>query len=290
MNLSVPYRYLKALACLCRKDKCRPALSGILIEIAEPNVFLVATDGMRLGVISMPIGSVALKLNKKDERRTFIVPLSVVDRLHQLDGYSPIAMIVIKKMDVSISIGDRSGDDGCASFGKLIDGGFPYWRQVFAPFEVEPLGSAIVDPILVRGFGKVGTILKIGEQARGMIFSKLKRHEHWEHTDTNQGQTPVVIRFTHEPNFVGLLMPMKSEGMNVGAIAALPYWVKSGQADRATEGYTERWGDRDWIVPPGARILHLKRQEWIPAGGIGELSGRGILYRIPADVESEVTK
>ncbi|HWL51331.1 MAG TPA: hypothetical protein VNQ90_02790 [Chthoniobacteraceae bacterium] len=277
MKLSVPYRYLNALARFCRDGRSRPVLSGILVEATDTDVFLVSTDGIRLGVISMPVEEALC--DDTDETGSFIIPKLLVEQLRSLDGDAATAKLKIKGDKVSITMTLPYDHFGCTSFGKLINGNFPAWRGVFTPFSTEPIGTTVVDPVYMRSFGKVGAILQAKGQCRGMVVSRLKPDAYWD-----KGESPVVFRFTHTPSFVGLLMPMKSDSpdINVNAVATLPGWVRPEVA--------ERWGDRVWIVPPGARIFHLKRQEWIDAPGVGEPSGRGILYRVPVGVESEAAK
>lgn len=185
-------------------DDCRYYLKGIRIEpSAEGGVLCAATDGHRLGVRRDKDGlcrepaivrlSPLLKPSKQP--KWLIVTLAGPAK-----GY--VSLVPVEQDDTPESAIERVEEAELRIGDAVIDGTYPDWRRAIPT----PTGTDAVRAFNGKYFGSFGDYV---------------------HISGGSGQSPHLVRDANDPEFVGVLMPMRADAPKA------PTWLNAPSEEPA---------------------------------------------------------
>ncbi len=105
-------------------DEGRPVLTGVLLDITEGQMTVVATDGYRLGKVQLTVKSA----NLKPEEEKLIVPAKAINELLRLSGDSENEEMGIWVTKEANQVIFKLGQIEFVS--RLIEGNFPDYRKI----------------------------------------------------------------------------------------------------------------------------------------------------------------
>lgn len=101
------------------KDETRPVLNGVLWQISETDMRMVATDGHRLAKIAVQQGGPA------DFKKDVIVPAKTLNQLTRLFGEQDVEVeVIIAENHVVFAL------DGTTLYSRIMEGPYPNYEQV----------------------------------------------------------------------------------------------------------------------------------------------------------------
>jgi len=188
IQTDIERKHLRAIVKLASTDERRYVLNGVRCEFGEHGIFLVATDGRKLGVLhanSNPFPQTA-----------FTLPHTIVEM---------VARGNTERLPVEIS--DEDGllvklflDQGVLECTKeneaLIDGNYPNWRHVIPSGPICSVPHAKVRFDYLDAFHELAAELSAG-------VSPIMQF-------TGVGN-PITIQFEELPEFLGVVMPMRGD-------------------------------------------------------------------------------
>ncbi len=204
----IEYRALKALALLASKDATRYVLNGVAIESRDREVFVVAVDGRRLGVMRY----LATEDGTPNEE-TLIIPHDLIKRIPK-----PIISdcVTVESNCARITI---TSDDSNIT-GNGIVGNFPSWRQVIPTKGTHAPKRIDFNPELLKDFFAIAKIITKNDPAVTMEQAT---------TQENEASGPFIIRVPKNPDFLGVLMPLR-EGVDGDMVQE---WAKAKEVTSA---------------------------------------------------------
>jgi len=193
INLEVFFDQIRDLSVLSSEDETRQILNGVFVDIAPAGeVLFVATDGRRLGVINP-----GLVVSPAPEKRTgFVIPRELIEVIPEC-GLKAILEYGSETQRIRISVAG-----GLSFSGRAHEGNYPNWREVLPPPPYVQAGKIVCDYNLLEGF-----VSACGKSMHGWSGIALYRN-----VPTQSGEdyrAPIVVA-TSNPDFFGILMPMKS--------------------------------------------------------------------------------
>ena len=197
-------RFLAMASAFQSSDPGRSHLNGVAIQPhpSGKGVFLISTDGHRMAVFHDVDG---------------IAPHDAIFPVTR-DMLTAIKALVKRAGDTAVvEFADTKANIGDVSLPALVIGGtFPAWRRVIPPVadpaKFAPL--ATYNPSYLGAFAFKGWRVK---DAPIELFN-------------NDGESPVIIRLPDVPEFLGVLMPVRS----TGDIEPLPDWLAEAIAEETT--------------------------------------------------------
>lgn len=126
---------LKSVSYAQSNDENRYILNGVYFNFADEKLTLVATDGRRLGLISLETEI------SEENAGSLILPAKTVAELERLVGKGEKVKIAFNDRQAAFEIDiDESGDTGLVDHlylvSKIVEGNYPNYRQVI-PKETE---------------------------------------------------------------------------------------------------------------------------------------------------------
>lgn len=205
--IKVRAHYLKMLAPFISSEETRYYLHGIYIVPASTGVYLVATDGRRMGIIHdpdgvtnarfiCPVNKALLDSCKKDTsavfcgRSVFIVPSKDCEKVKGLATAQKKAIF--------------------SAILAPIDGVYPDWQKVLPTKLSRRQRPMSINPVYIVDFIKV-------LRAAGI---DMKYSSCLNFYQTGGSNDPLIVRHPKLPEFVGLQMPMR-----IDPIEPLPNWL-----------------------------------------------------------------
>ena len=169
----IPVNVLKAMSLLASKKDVRYYLNGVCVESNSQHTRIVATDGHILGVYQ------TTETAHDDKAFSIIIPNEIIAKLDKKDNF------------LSTNEHDNWVIDGIAF--TPIDGKFPDYQRVLPRGEMTN-EVAQFNPDFITRFQKVGKLL--ANNAVPTIA----------HNGTGSALVDIGL-----PNFVGVMMPMRTE-------------------------------------------------------------------------------
>lgn len=215
MKFTIDHSVIKALLKLAPKQDVRYYLNGVLIDVRQNDITLVATNGHAMLTVPLPADAV------EGERTIgqYIVGRDVLEAVKPIKAGRTTLPIVIDIIPGAVTPDpDRPGvtlkaPDTVAVTGattdtaKLIDGRYPDWRRVM-PAQAS-LEVAQFDPALVSLFGDVRELLAGASKEKPVIH--------------HNGQAGALVSGLGR-DALGVLMPVRVDAADM-AHPGLPAWA-----------------------------------------------------------------
>jgi|GEM_PF-3895726 len=205
----IELKALKALALLASKDETRYVLNGVAVSREGGSIFVVATDGRRLGVIRC----IATDEHEFTETRPLIIPLDLIKRApkpivgHEVTISSDGKLITITNhIDTVV--------------GKGIEGNYPNWKHVIPDGPVCAPRRIAFNPEQMRGFFDVGKVL-VGYKT-SFLLEQIAPTDNQNHEGF--WSSPFILRISGLNEFFGILMPLSTSREDIEFI---PGWVSA---------------------------------------------------------------
>lgn len=187
-------------------EETRYYLNGVYIEPhADGGALLVATDGHRLLAAHDPLASCqesSIVQLPKEALALCKRPKTVDRRELVIDTQNAVATINnIKPADAGAT--EPVAEMIAAFQANVIDGTFPDWRRV-TPTELldkNAADSPAFNGLYLKAFGNLA--MEIGKHS-GLQTVAMRM-------SISDGHSPVVIRWSGQPNIFGVLMPMRDD-------------------------------------------------------------------------------
>lgn len=179
ITVHLPLSHIKACLIFAGVSDVRYYLNGLFVEAYGDRVFLVGTDGHRMGVCRSP--------NDADiPPAQFIIPRTLLDGLKgsRIDK-TAVVDFDTETQAVTVHLA------GLAAVGKAIDGKYPDWRRVLP--STASWGAGQFNPQYVGDFAKAHKALGLRAEQRLVV------HHNGEHA--------ARAEFAGCPVFLGVLMP-----------------------------------------------------------------------------------
>ncbi len=149
------------------KESSRYAINGVLVNIENKKIELVATDGRRL---AMAIGSVAK--NDSDKTISAIIPTKALSQAAKLLGDpNETVRLAVTENQAVFAIGEPDQPPRAVLSGALVEGAFPPYQDVIpkdqdkkATFDVTTLSSAVRRAALLTNEESRGVRLRIATE------------------------------------------------------------------------------------------------------------------------------
>lgn len=183
-SITIKADYLRALAHLTSDAPNRPAMHGILLDATGTDTFLVATDGMVMGVIR-------IECKAFGNPASVIIPPGVVS----VQTRRGIEDVVVTKARNKWKIKAA----GLAVDFTPIDEVYPNWRRVI-PRATSGAPSQI-NPDLLATMKKVDSVLN-GRRIHGVAIG-------------HNGPNPNIVRLCGCDEFFGIVMPFRADHLAV---------------------------------------------------------------------------
>lgn len=180
-SITIKADYLRALALLTSDDPKRPAMHGILLDATSTDAFLVATDGIVMGVIRIAGKAFSNPVS-------VIIPPDVVSAHARRSANDVIVTKVRSKWTIKSA--------GPAIDFTPIDEAYPDWRRVI-PRTLSGVPSQI-NPDLLATMKKVDSVLN-GRRIHGVTI----RH--------NGPDGANIVRLHECDEFFGIVMPFRAD-------------------------------------------------------------------------------
>ena len=185
--MEIEIRALKAIAMAASRDRIRPQLNGVRLQLRDGFVTIVATNGhILMGVRFASFGNPC----------AVTIPLSVIDKI-KINKKAIIAKVQIIESKVMITY------DGIVYDCNAIDGEFPAWKTV-VPRTISGIPSQL-DPKYLSVFASAAKIM--GSKHSGISVS-------------HNGHDPCVVDWY--PDALGIIMPMHTK-----KVPSSPVWSLS---------------------------------------------------------------
>lgn len=177
---------LLALIPLVCTDASRIAFSGVLFEVKNKVLRLVATNGRAMGILTLG--------NSECEDGEFIADTSMVKYLQPRKSKygKPSQIVVVDKSDAEVRF-SMAG----SVISEVIDSKYPSWRQVVPHTEMDHGCDLDVAFKYLKSFALVAQALTKTD------IIHVRKHKP---TSENSTFTPYSI-WTTDPRFYGILMP-----------------------------------------------------------------------------------
>jgi DNA polymerase III subunit beta len=195
---TINQKHLKAVSYFQAHNDIRIYLNGVLAEFSPCETRLIATNGHVLAAYRTAA--------ENTETGSIIIPAETIKTMLQWK-HRNLANIRI----------DNRGDEFRAELGenvavfKPIDGEFPNYRQVLPKNTVT--GEACqINPNLLALFARAGEAMGT-KSSRVMVGYNGDRH----------GGGPCLVEVNGNPDFIGVVMPMRCEGADIPKSS--PSWV-----------------------------------------------------------------
>lgn len=174
-------------------DETRFLLNGLNIEPVKDGNLLVATDGRRLGVLFQPGEPI---------KQSFILPRWIMDFIPLKGAAKDLELELVSSKEIMIK-----GEQMPLMSIEPIEGDYPKWRQVvpstpFAPANIN-LSALVLEPFIACA--KV-----LCPQSPTLYFRQ------------NGDEIGAISVFIGNPNFYGVIMPVREEG----STKQIPDWAK----------------------------------------------------------------
>lgn len=211
MKIKINRKTLLAMNMFTSKDPSRFVLHGIGIEVNKAgNCFVIGTDGRRLA--AMNYGEVIERAENETLSAIVRVDVAMLKALPKSQIIADDVVMTFKDNTVTFEPFGK-GKTTTRFESELIEGNYPRWRQVV------PKGkqSSPLDPCfnwrLLEGFTKAAEML-VGSRDASI---KLRQAD---------ALAPIIILIPSLPQFVGVLMPMRSDIADNQA----PDWATEAEA------------------------------------------------------------
>jgi len=177
----------------------RYALAGLLLEIKDGNLFVVATDSRRLAVTKTIVATVG---DPAEPSKATIVPTKAMQIMERaIDPQAETVDIAIHDNHVMM----RSA--GIMVYSRLVEGRFPRWREVI------PKATSVTVPLPVgQFFGAVRqSQIVTDEENRGVIFEFNEGQLTLQSSANSVGESKIelpieyqhkLIKTTFDPKYV----------------------------------------------------------------------------------------
>jgi DNA polymerase-3 subunit beta len=159
------------------KESSRYAINGVLVNIENKKIELVATDGRRLALASGTVSE-----NNADKPISAIIPTKALSQVGKLLGDPDERVrLAITENQAVFALGEEGQPPRAVLSGSLVEGAFPPYQDVIpkdqdkkATFEVSSLTSAVRRAALLTNEESRGVRLKIargGDEAATLHLS-----------------------------------------------------------------------------------------------------------------------
>jgi DNA polymerase III sliding clamp (beta) subunit (PCNA family) len=188
MQVSINPDYFRVTHSFVSKEETRYYLGGVYVEPCESGgVFLVATDGHRLGLFHDKTG---------ETDGTYIIRMSKIDAAFR----SKLAVKAVFT-DSIVKVQNEHGDTIHAGGFDLVDGTFPDWRRVIPSSTEKTREVADGDTLCTFNAAYLADF--------GFQPQSTKRNAPIEIFGTDPSSPHFIINKAF-PDFVGVLMPVKA--------------------------------------------------------------------------------
>lgn len=190
-------QYLKASLLFAGTKDIRYFINGVMLEVRNSNVRLVATDGYRLSVFNCGTESGVPDME-------FIIPRAVIEQLKLKDGHVEITFHY-KLIKLSYNNATIQTDS--------IDGKFPDYRRVL-PRDPMSGRNAQFQTGFMADLDKAWKILNPGDKLSSAYI-------------VHNGKGPAIIDLACV-DFTGLIMPLRINSDKIRAVPqSIPDWAVS---------------------------------------------------------------
>ena len=203
IQTEIPSNILQAISVFASTDETRYALNGVLFEFGV-GARVVATDGRKLGVIqfndtvhdheiSFTLAGEVVEIIKQTNR---VIPLEIENE----DGF-----LVVKAFLNSGVLECTEENSG------LVERKFPKWRQVIPNESQCAIPQIAINGDNLAAFHTAATHLYPASELSLQFTS---------------ANGCIVIKMYGAPEFLGVLMPLRSESQLPAYLTSIPQWAK----------------------------------------------------------------
>lgn len=190
----------------CSTDESRQVLTGVLWEIDDAGVTLVATDSYRLAVRTL-----GAKLDDAEPRRVILPSRALGELARVLQGSGKGVQARVRENLVIFTIGASDGEKGNSAVvaSRFIEGEFPNYRQL--------LPQGYTNKLTVGRDVLADVIKRVGLLAQNNLPVKLRLAEEMEvsaHTpDVGEGQEILDAAYQGDPLVIAFNPHFLSDGV-----------------------------------------------------------------------------
>lgn len=169
-------RAVKAVAYACDNESSRYALGGVLVEVKDGTATFVATDGRRLSRVDVEIDQAV-------DDTTTLWPSRAINVVAGIAGHSDGAVQLESAGNELIAT-----IDGTVVSGRVLDGRFPKWRDVFP--ERDAKATAVSRNELLAATRQAAIVTS--EQSKGVLFAITADGIHLTARSSEAGESSVT--------------------------------------------------------------------------------------------------
>lgn len=189
LTIEVRPNVLKAVSLFCADKEVRFYLKGIYLETNSKGALFVATNGHALA---------AYHIDGVFSESKGIIPVGLIENALSVYGKTPVVNLSVNNgLNVSFFSIEKLSD-------PAIDATFPDFRRIFPDTWSDK--PAQFDPEYISRFSKASKLLG---SKKGLV------------TIAHNGLAAALVGI-QDQNFIGILMPMRSENMPI-----IPEWIKT---------------------------------------------------------------
>ena len=169
-------RAVKAVVYATDNESSRFALGGVLVEVKDATVTLVATDGRRLSAF-------AIEVDQAVDDSSTLIPARAIAAIASAASHSEGAVqLEASAKEVQATI------DGTVITARLLEGRFPRWRDVIPEREAK---STLVNGAELLAATRQAAIVT-SEQSKGVTFAFVENGIHLTAQSAEAGQSSVT--------------------------------------------------------------------------------------------------
>lgn len=204
MEITIPWNPVKAMLHLAGKTDIRAWCNGVWVDQSSPYRTLVATDGLKLGILRTEEPST--------DTGDWFLPGSV---LASCKGFAGSAVVKRDGAYLGISCMGTTQHWQEKEAYRIVD-----WRRVFPRGESDGVARQF-NPELLAPFVKVRETLRGKPGSKDIPGGVLLAHR----SPAKDGPDPIVVQLLDVPEFVGVISPLGTVPVEAALRRTVPEWV-----------------------------------------------------------------